>query len=171
MTLQSSNTAAAQVPANVTIPAGSRSATFTITTSGVASSTSVTITAVYGTTRTTTLTVTVAGSDVTHLEPKHGDRGHAFDGYPNAEWRCTTERCGGLTEQHQHIRRSGAVVCHHTRRRNRRYFYSDDQRGARNLVVDSRDVSLHDTKRHADGAVSSHLPRCRSFFIGNMSAG
>ena len=69
VTLQSSNTAAAQVPANVAIPAGSRSATFTITTSGVASSTSVTITAVYGTTRTTTLTVTVAGLTSLTLNP------------------------------------------------------------------------------------------------------
>jgi len=69
VSLQSSNTAAAQVPANVAIPAGSRSATFTITTSGVASSTSVTITAVYRTTRTTTLTVTVAGLTSLTLNP------------------------------------------------------------------------------------------------------
>jgi hypothetical protein len=69
VTLSSSNTAAAQVPASVTIAANSTSTTFTITTSGVASSTSVTISAVYGTTRTTTLTVTVASLTSLTLNP------------------------------------------------------------------------------------------------------
>lgn len=69
VTLSSSNTAAAQVPASVTIAAGSTSTTFTITTNGVASSTSVTISAVYGTTRTTTLTVSVASLTSPTLSP------------------------------------------------------------------------------------------------------
>ncbi len=56
--LSSSNTAAATVPASVTVAAGATSATFTASTATVASSTAVTITASYnGTTRTTTLTV------------------------------------------------------------------------------------------------------------------
>jgi hypothetical protein len=62
VTLSSSNTAAAQVPASVTVLAGATSATFSITTSAVASSTSVTISGTYpsGTTRTAALTVTPA---------------------------------------------------------------------------------------------------------------
>ncbi len=60
VTLSSSNTAAAQVPASVTVAANATSATFTITTSPVASSTSVTISGTYSVTRTTTLTVTAA---------------------------------------------------------------------------------------------------------------
>ena len=59
VTLSSSNTAAAQVPASVTVAAGETTATFTITTSPVASNTAVTISALYnGVTRTSTLTVT-----------------------------------------------------------------------------------------------------------------
>ena len=46
--LSSSNTAAATVPASVTVPAGSTSATFTVSTSSVSSNTSSTISASYG---------------------------------------------------------------------------------------------------------------------------
>ena len=61
VTLSSSNSSAASVPGSVAMPSGSSSATFTVTTLDVASSTAVTITAVYnGTTKTTTLTVTPA---------------------------------------------------------------------------------------------------------------
>jgi hypothetical protein len=48
VTLSSSNSAAAQVPASVTIPAGQGFASFTITTSPVAADTAVTITGTYG---------------------------------------------------------------------------------------------------------------------------
>lgn len=59
VSLSSSNTGAAGVPASVTVPAGATSATFAVTTSAVAADTSVTITATYsGTSRTATLTVT-----------------------------------------------------------------------------------------------------------------
>jgi peptidoglycan/xylan/chitin deacetylase (PgdA/CDA1 family) len=55
----SDNSTAASVPANVTVPAGSSSATFEVTTSAVNSSTSVSISAAYdGVTLTATLTVT-----------------------------------------------------------------------------------------------------------------
>jgi len=57
--LSSSNTAAAQVPASVTVASGATTATFTATTSPVAANASVTITAVLsGVNRTATLTVT-----------------------------------------------------------------------------------------------------------------
>ena len=69
VTVSSSNISAAQVPATVTIAAGATSASFTITTKGVASSTSVTLTAVYGVTRTTTLTVSVASLTGLTLSP------------------------------------------------------------------------------------------------------
>src|SRR6202162_3128744 len=59
--LTSSNTSAATVPSSVTVPAGTTSTTFSITTHPVGSSTSVTITASYLTgTKTATLTVTPA---------------------------------------------------------------------------------------------------------------
>ena len=58
VSLSSDNASIAGVPASVTVPGGSTSATFTITTIPVASSMVVTISAVYnGVTRTTTLTV------------------------------------------------------------------------------------------------------------------
>jgi hypothetical protein len=59
VSLTSNNTAAAQVPATVTVLAGATTATFTATTSTVASNTVVTITALYNSvSRTATLTVT-----------------------------------------------------------------------------------------------------------------
>ena len=58
VSLSSSNPSVAAVPASVTIPAGSTSQTFTVTTSSVAAPTSVTLSASYsGSTATTTLTV------------------------------------------------------------------------------------------------------------------
>jgi len=81
VTLSSSNTAAAVVPASVTVAAGATSATFTITTNGVATSTSSTITAVYGgVTRTTTLTVTVASLTSLTLNPTSVTRGSSSTG-------------------------------------------------------------------------------------------
>jgi hypothetical protein len=62
VSLSSSNTAVATVPASVTIAAGATSATFAATTPSVAANTPVTITSAYsGVSRTTTLTVTPAG--------------------------------------------------------------------------------------------------------------
>ena len=56
----SSNDSAASVPSSVTVPQGGTSATFTITTSGVATTHTATITAVYGYSRTASLTVNPA---------------------------------------------------------------------------------------------------------------
>jgi hypothetical protein len=59
VTLTSSNTAIAGVPASITIAAGANSATFNITTAAVTANISVTLTAAYsGVSRTATLTVT-----------------------------------------------------------------------------------------------------------------
>jgi FG-GAP-like repeat len=59
VTLSSSNTSAATVPASVTVPAGAFSATFTVSTAAVTASTSLTISGAFGgTTRSATLTVT-----------------------------------------------------------------------------------------------------------------
>ena len=61
VSLGSSNTAVATVPASVTVPAGATSATFTVTSSPVTAPGSATISAVYeGTTRTAVLTVNPA---------------------------------------------------------------------------------------------------------------
>jgi hypothetical protein len=59
VTLSSSNTSAATVPASVTVPAGAFSATFTVSTASVTASTSLTISGAFGgSTRSATLTVT-----------------------------------------------------------------------------------------------------------------
>jgi hypothetical protein len=58
VTLSSSNTTAARVPSSVTVAAGATSATFAVSTSAVASSTSVVISGTYGATKTGSLTVT-----------------------------------------------------------------------------------------------------------------
>ena len=59
VTLSSSNTSVATVPASVTVAAGQTSATFTVNTSRPSSNTSVTISAIYnGVTKTASLTVT-----------------------------------------------------------------------------------------------------------------
>jgi hypothetical protein len=61
VTLSSSNTTAANVPASVTVAAGGTSATFTVSTSAVASSTTITISAVYsGVTKSASLTLAPA---------------------------------------------------------------------------------------------------------------
>jgi hypothetical protein len=57
VTLSSSNSAAAQVPASVTVPAGQGFQGFTITTSPVTADTLVTITGTYGASQTATITV------------------------------------------------------------------------------------------------------------------
>jgi hypothetical protein len=61
VTLSSSNPAAAQVPASVTIPAGQGFQGFTITTSPVTTDTPVTITGTYGVSQTATITVLAGG--------------------------------------------------------------------------------------------------------------
>ena len=66
----SDNSAAASVPSSVTVPAGSTSRTFTVTTSAVASATAVTLTATYGgVSRIATLTVNPAATGGTLPAP------------------------------------------------------------------------------------------------------
>jgi hypothetical protein len=66
VTLGSGNSAVASVPTGITIPAGSSSATFTVTTTATSVSTPVAISAAFGgTTQSTTLTVTSAPPAVT----------------------------------------------------------------------------------------------------------
>jgi len=69
VSLSSNNTAAASVPASVTVAANATSATFTVTTSGVATNTSPTISGIYGVTRTTTITVVAATMNTFSLNP------------------------------------------------------------------------------------------------------
>jgi hypothetical protein len=83
VSLTSSNTAAANVPASVTIAAGATTATFAATTSSVASSTAVTITATYaGVTRTTTLTVNPQGQSATLTVTATGRSGERVTSTP-----------------------------------------------------------------------------------------
>jgi hypothetical protein len=65
ISLSSDTPSAASVPANVTVPAGSTSAVFTITTNPVPGSTTVTITANYGSIMTASLTVKPPDGDLT----------------------------------------------------------------------------------------------------------
>jgi hypothetical protein len=62
VTLASSNTTAATVPASITIPAGATTADFAVATNVVGSASSSTITATFGVAKTATLTVTPSGS-------------------------------------------------------------------------------------------------------------
>jgi len=68
VTLTSSNSAVATVPAGVTVPAGATSASFTVTSKPVTTQSSVTISASYGgATRTALMTVTAAASDTVSI--------------------------------------------------------------------------------------------------------
>jgi LmbE family N-acetylglucosaminyl deacetylase len=69
VTLSSSNTAAAQVPASVTVAANATTATFTITTSPVATNTSLNISATYGSTQSASFTVTAPGPSSVTVNP------------------------------------------------------------------------------------------------------
>jgi hypothetical protein len=83
ISLSSSNTGAAGVPAGVTVPAGASSATFAITTSGVGASTPVTITAVRdGVTRTATLTVSPPSQTATLTVRATGRSGERVSSSP-----------------------------------------------------------------------------------------
>jgi hypothetical protein len=83
VSLSSSNTAVATLPASVTIAAGATSATFAATTSSVTTSTPVTITATYsGTSKTTTLTVTPPGQAVTLTVTATGRSGERVTSSP-----------------------------------------------------------------------------------------
>ena len=108
MTLSSSNTDVAKVPASVSVSSGSTTATFAVDVSTVATSQTVTITAVYGgVTRTTTLTVTPQplsaafqvkngskGTDTCTITSEDGDADCTYDGSSSrgsvALWRWTT---------------------------------------------------------------------------------
>lgn len=87
VTMTSSNTAAAQVPASVTIPGGQGWANFTITTSPVSAETSVTITGTYGVSQTAEITV-LPGPQNTGLRgptanaPDTGGDGNGFQTTP-----------------------------------------------------------------------------------------
>jgi len=65
VTLASSNTSAARVPASVTVPAGQGFAAFNVTTSPVAADTPVTITGTYGVSQSATVTVLAAPAGTT----------------------------------------------------------------------------------------------------------
>ena len=82
VTLSSSNTAAAQVPASVTVPGGQGWVNFTITTSPVSADTAVTITGNYGATQTATITVmaAAAASNTGLLSPTANAPDSAGDG-------------------------------------------------------------------------------------------
>ena len=83
ISLSSSNTSVASVPAGVTVNAGATSATFAVTTSAVGASSPVTIAAVYaGVTRTTTLTVNPPGQTATLTVTATGRSGERVTSSP-----------------------------------------------------------------------------------------
>jgi hypothetical protein len=65
----SDNSSAAQVPVNVTVPSGATTANFTVTTTPVASATSVTVSALYNVTRTAGLTINPPSVSSLSLSP------------------------------------------------------------------------------------------------------
>jgi hypothetical protein len=87
VTLSSSNPAAAQVPASVTVPAGQGFQGFTITTSPVTADTAVTITGTYGVSQTATITVLAGASNTGLRSPTanaadSGGDGNGFESNP-----------------------------------------------------------------------------------------
>ena len=83
VSLSSSNTAVASVPASVAVNAGATSATFAVSTSAVGTSTPVTVTGVYaGVTRTTTLTVNPPGQTATLTVTATGRSGERVTSSP-----------------------------------------------------------------------------------------
>jgi hypothetical protein len=104
VTLSSGNTAAATVPASVTVAAGATSATFTVTSRSVTASTSATINASYGgVTRTATLTVTPAqAGDTVTIQRAEYDSGNrelrveATSNNSSAVLRCYVTSTGEL---------------------------------------------------------------------------
>lgn len=104
VTLSSGNTAAATVPASVTVAAGATSATFTVTSRSVTASTAVTINASYGgVSRSATLTVTPAQSTdtvtISRAEYDSGNRELRVEATSNtsgATLRCYVTSTGEL---------------------------------------------------------------------------
>lgn len=83
VSLSSSNTAAANVPASVTVAAGAPTATFAVTTAAVGASTPVTISAVHNSvTRTTTLTVNPPAQTATLTVTATGRSGERITSNP-----------------------------------------------------------------------------------------
>jgi len=87
VTLSSSNPAAAQVPASVTVPAGQGFQGFTITTSAVSADTAVTITGTYGASQTAAITVLAGASNTGLRSPTanaadSGGDGNGFERNP-----------------------------------------------------------------------------------------
>jgi hypothetical protein len=83
VTLSSSNTAAATVPATVTVASGATSAAFTITTGSVTASTTATISGAFGgTTRSAVLTITPASQTATLTVTASGRDGEVVSSSP-----------------------------------------------------------------------------------------
>ncbi|MCK7490009.1 MAG: hypothetical protein MZU79_07145 [Anaerotruncus sp.] len=103
--LTSSHTAAAQVPASVTVPAGATTATFTATTSSVAYDTAVTITALYNSvSRTASLTVRapVPALSGVSMSPATVLGGVSSTGTVTLDNPCACGRGGGRPDLEQH---------------------------------------------------------------------
>ncbi len=103
VSLSSSNTAVATVPASVTVPANAVSATFTVNSSAVSSTTQVNISGSYNGSAQATLTVTpglipqtgwsLLSVDSQETTCYNGAAINAFDGNPATMWH--TQFCGG----------------------------------------------------------------------------
>ncbi len=103
VSLTSSNTAVATVPASVTVPANAVSATFTVNSSAVSSTTQVNISGSYNGSAQATLTVTpglipqtgwsLLSVDSQETTCYNGAATNAFDGNPATLWH--TQFCGG----------------------------------------------------------------------------
>ena len=157
VTLASNNTAAATVPASVTVAAGATSATFTVTTNAVTASTAVAISATAGVvTRSATLTVNPASAAVTvsgvTLNPTSVTGGNSSTGTVTLSGPAPSGRDGGHARQQQHGRGDGPGQRHGGRRRDQRHLHGDHEGGDRvHERRGLRDRRRRDPVGHPDG--------------------
>jgi RHS repeat-associated protein len=106
VTLSSSDDTKATVPGNVTVPEGSSSANFTITTTATSTTTQVAITGIYGTTRSDTLTITTCSGWVADASPLGSETVWFDDTLPDpgmgvwGPWIWTTAQKTSGTQSH-----------------------------------------------------------------------
>ena len=157
--LTSSNPAVASVPATMTVTAGFLGGGFPITTSAVAATTVVTITATGGgVSRSVQFTVYPAGtkpslSSVTVDQRQRGGR-HRGDGDRGAELHGARGRAGRAPLR-QLDRRDRAGQRHRPRRRHQRDVPGDHQRGDGGHHRHDLGHTGHDAEHHADGDAGS----------------
>ena len=125
--LGSTNPAVASVPPTVTIPQGANSATFTITTTGVASNTPVTIIATRSSMQTKILEVLPAGGlSGLSFNPTTAVGSGRFDRHGHTRWPGAGRRHRGGADEQRHAMGEGSGDGHRSRRGGERHVHRRD---------------------------------------------